>query len=195
MQKHLRRKGWAVKRKAKKSEKSFDRRSISERPKAAENRTQFGHWEGDLVYNSSQKKYIVTMVDRRSRYLLTGISSSRKAPEIADVFISMLKDLPEKRLRSITLDRGKEFAKHSNVTEIIPNAKFYFAHPMSPWERGMNENTNGLLRQYMPKYSAKTPFSPELLFDFTNKLNLRPRKCLGWKSPFEVFFNKVLHLT
>lgn len=148
-----------------------------------------------MVYSSFHKVYIVTLVDRRSRYLLTGISKSKKPKEIADVFCSMLQDLPPKLVRSITLDQGKEFAEHFEVTRRLPHVKFYFAHPSSPWERGLNENTNGLLRQYVPKYTYKVPFSQELLREFTDKLNHRPRKCLGWKSPAESFFHKSLHLT
>lgn len=195
MSKHLRRKGWRSKKKAQKKAPNFIRQTIGDRPKAAETRSQFGHWEGDLVYSSFHKVYIVTLVDRRSRYLLTGISKSKKPQEIAEVFYQLLKDFPPKLVRSITLDRGTEFAEHSKITAKLPHVKFFFAHPASPWERGMNENTNGLLRQYVPKHSYKVPFSPKLLREFTDKLNLRPRKCLNWKSPYEVFFHKSLHLT
>lgn len=195
MSKYLRRKGWRSKKKSHKNPQNFIHQTIEERPKAAETRSQFGHWEGDLVYSSFHKVYIVTLVDRRSRYLLTGISKSKKPKDIAEVFFRMLKDLPPKLVRTITLDRGKEFAEHSEVTRKLPHVKFFFAHPFSPWERGLNENTNGLLRQYVPKHTYKVPFSEELLRDFTDKLNLRPRKCLHWKSPAEIFFLKSLHLT
>lgn len=192
--KHLRRKGW--KGKGKKREKAtFADKSITERPEEAESRMQVGHWEGDLVYSSFHKVYVVTLVDRCSRYLLTGISHSKKPNEVADVMLAMLKSLKPEQLRSITLDRGLEFANHSKITEKLPHAVFYFAHPHSPWERGSNENTNGLLRQYIPKQTYKAPFSQELLAEFTRKLNLRPRKCLLWNSPLEVFDDKLLHLT
>lgn len=194
MERYLRRKGWRGKKKEK-QEKAYIHRGIEERPKSAENRSRFGHFEGDLVYSSCHKLYIVTLVDRRSRFLLTGISKTRKASEVAQVMASMLEKLPNRLLRSITLDRGFEFAKHADITAKIPNAQFYFAHPMCPWERGTNENTNGLLRQYVPKNTYKVPFSPELLEEFTHKLNTRPRKCLGWKTPAEVFHRQVLHLT
>lgn len=195
MSKYLRRKGWRSKKKSWNKTPDFIRQSISERPKAAETRSQFGHWEGDLVYSSFHKVYIVTLVDRRSRYLLTGISSSKKPKEIAKVFYNMLKELPSRLVRSVTLDRGQEFAEHAEVTSMLPHVQFYFAHPASPWERGLNENTNGLLRQYVPKHTYKVPFSQDLLREFTDKLNHRPRKCLNWKSPFEIFFKKSLHLT
>lgn len=194
MQKHLRRKGHGYKAKEEKRQ-YFVHKTIEERPKAADTRSQFGHWEGDLVYSSCHKLYVVTLVDRRSRYLLTGISYSRKPAEVADVMLSMLKGLPKCRVRSITLDRGPEFADHARITEELPYAKFYFAHPHAPWERGTNENTNGLLRQYVPKNTRKVPFSPQLLAEFTTKLNQRPRKCLNWQSPFESFFKNLLHFT
>ena len=91
--------------------------------------------------------------------------------------------------------RGKKFAKHFEVTQRLPHVAFYFAHPFAPWKRGVNENTNDLLRQDVPQYTYKVPFSEELLREFTEKLNHRPRKCLNWKSPAEIFFSKVLHLT
>lgn len=195
MSKHLRRKGWRGKKKSNKTTQNFIHQTIEERPKSAQTRSRFGHWEGDLVYSSFHKVYIFTLVDRRSRYLLTGISRSKKPAEVAEVLYTMLRDVPPELVRSITLDRGKEFAEHFEVTRRLPHVEFYFAHPSAPWERGMNENTNGLLRQYVPKYTYKVPFSEKLLREFTEKLNHRPRKCLNWKSPAEVFFHKVLHLT
>lgn len=195
LSKHLRRKGWRGKQKSNKTTQNFIHQTIDERPRAAETRSQFGHWEGDLVYSSFHKVYIITLVERRSRYLLTGISKSKKPTEVAQVIYLMLKDLPPNLVRSITLDRGKEYAEHAGITAKLPYAQFYFAHPQAPWERGLNENTNGLLRQYVPKYTYKVPLSEALLRKFTKKLNTRPRKCLNWCSPEEVFFHKVLHLT
>ena len=194
MQKHLRRKG-RRRHGNKEKQQHFIHQTIEERPKAAETRSQFGHWEGDLVYSSSHKLYVVTLVDRRSRFLLTGITYSKKPEEVAAVMTEMLRPLPKRLLRSITLDRGPEFADHGKVTEAIPHARFYFAHPRAPWERGTNENTNGLLRQYVPKHSYKVPFSPELLAEFTDKLNHRPRKCLAWASPAEVFPTPLLRFS
>ena len=197
MEKHLRRKGWRGRKNRKKDKKStsFVHQTIEQRPKEAEGRLQLGHWEGDLVYSSFHKVYIVTLVDRCSRYLLTGICENKKPGDIAKVMLAMLKDLPPELVRSITLDRGLEFANHSKITDVLPHVQFYFAHPYSPWERGTNENTNGLLRQYVPKCTYKRPFSRELLEQFTYKLNRRPRKCLSWKTPFEVFTSSLLHLT
>ena len=197
MEKHLRRKGWKghPKQKAHERTKPFVHQTIDQRPKEAADRLQLGHWEGDLVYSSFHKVYVITLVDRRSRYLLTGICNNRKPEDIATAMLAMLKDLPGHLLRSITLDRGTEFAHHSKITAALPHVQFYFAHPHAPWERGSNENTNGLLRQYIPKCTYKRPFSPELLKTFTLKLNCRPRKCLMWKTPFEIFHGSLLHLT
>lgn len=194
MERYLRRKGWKGKKKEVR-QKAYVHRGIEERPKSAEKRSQLGHFEGDLLYSSYHKLYVITLVDRCSRFLITGISKTKKPTEVAQAMASMLEVLPDRLLRSITLDRGNEFANHADITAKIPNAQFYFAHPMSPWERGTNENTNGLLRQYIPKHTYKVPFSPELLEEFTHKLNTRPRKCLGWKTPAEVFHRQVLHLT
>mgnify|MGYP002471169528 FL=1 len=190
----MRRKGWRGKGKGQKS-RHFVHQTIEERPEEANRRSEIGHWEGDLVYSSFYKLYVVTLVDRKSRFLLTGISYSRKAKEVSDVICCLLKELPEKYVRSLTLDRGSEFSEHGQITKTFPSLQIYFAHPMSPWERGSNEQINGLLRQYIPKNTYQVPFSAERLAEFTEKLNHRPRKCLGWKSPFEVFFNTLLHLT
>ena len=193
LQKHLRRKGWRGKGKKAKPQTHIHQ-TIDERPKEVDARDQFGHWEGDLVYSSFHKVYIVTMVERVSRFLITGVCKTKQPEQINATIIAMMKQLPQHMLRTITLDRGTEFTMHHDITNAT-GAEIYFAHPRAPWERGTNENTNGLLRQYVPKHTYKVPFSEDLLRDFTEKLNRRPRKCLDWKSPFECFFHKVLHLT
>lgn len=195
MSRYLRRKGWRSKKKPHRTEVGFIHQTIDQRPKEVESRCAIGHWEGDLVYSSFHKVYIVTLVERSSRYLLTGISKSRHPTEIAEVFYNMLRDMPKDTVKTITLDRGKEFAQHAEITRKLPHVEFYFAHPSSPWERGSNENTNGLLRQYVPKHTYRVPFSEELLQEFTFKLNHRPRKCLNWFSPAEIFLPKMLHFT
>ena len=121
--------------------------------------------------------------------------AQKKAEEVVEVICRLLRGLPEEYVRSLTLDRGTEFAEHRQITKALPSLQVYFTHPMSPWERGTNENLNGLLRQYIPKHTYKVPFSAELLAEFTDKLNHRPRKCLNWYSPFEVFSRSLLHLT
>ena len=107
----------------------------------------------------------------------------------------MLSALPSDLVRSITPDRGKEFAKHAEISAALNGVPFFFPPPHAPWMRGTNENTNGLIREYCPKSIDLESFDPTFFDAFTNKINLRPRKCLGWRSPFEVFFNQLLHLT
>jgi len=104
----------------------------------------------------------------------------------------LLNSVQKKKRKTVTLDCGSEFFAYRDV-ERQTGIKVYFAHPHSPWERGTNENTNGLLREYIPKHSRKFVFSEQLLAEAVHKLNMRPRKCLGWLSPYEVFLNKSLH--
>ena len=108
--------------------------------------------------------------------------------------INLLAGLPKHKRKSITPDLGKEFSKHREVTKHLNGIPFYFADPHSPWQRGTNENTNGLLREYFPKTEDLTECSTEYINTCIKKLNKRPRKCLGWKTPYELFFNKALRL-
>ena len=168
---------------------------IEERPAAANDRSELGHWEADTVAGKTGSSCLITLTDRKSRFLLVKHIPKKKAALVTDGIIEMLGALPEDRVRSITPDRGKEFSYHSQVTEALNNVQFYFPKPHSPWERGTNENTNGLVREYCPKSKDMIDFDNQYFIDFTDKINRRPRKCLGWKSAFEVFFNVVLHLT
>ena len=195
LQKHLRRRGWCRGKKKKAAEKRPVLPSISERPQEAEQRIEIGHYEGDLVYCKQYHCYIITMVDRKTRYLITAIVPNRKPETIARAIIEMLSKLPKDKLRSVTLDRGREFALYTQIMDQLPHVQFYFAHPASPWERGTNENTNGLMRQYIPKRARMPVLDQDYLTLVTDKLNLRPRKCLNWLCPSELFFSNVLHLT
>ena len=105
----------------------------------------------------------------------------------------LLKALPQNKIKTITPDRGKEFSKHSQITSEF-KTEFYFPNPHAPWQRGTSENTNGLIREYMPKTEDIDPLDDDYIREFTEKLNNRPRKCLGWKTPYEIFYQKVLHL-
>lgn len=107
-----------------------------------------GHWEGDTVAGKTGKACLVTLVDRKTRFLVGGKSSAKRAADVNEVMLIALEGHP---VKSITPDRGKEFAKHAEVTEALEGVKFYFPPPHHPWERGSNENTNGLLREYFPK--------------------------------------------
>lgn len=167
---------------------------IQQRPKEADSRQVIGHWEADTVAGKTGSACLVTITDRCSRYLLAGKVSKRYSALVADEMLALLSDIPKKKRKTITPDRGKEFSMHSLVTKSL-KLPFYFPDPHAPWQRGTNENTNGLLREYLPKSFDIALSSENEIADFVQRLNLRPRKCLEWKTPYEVFFNKSLHLT
>lgn len=165
---------------------------IDERPAVANERSRLGDWEGDTVAGITGKACLVTLVDRKSRFLIGGKASEKKAEQVNKVMIASLKGQP---CETITPDRGKEFAKHTVVTEALEKVQFYFPKPHHPWQRGTNENTNGLLREYFPKGRDLTDVSEEYIQKMYDKLNKRPRKCLGYKTPYEVYYSTVLQLT
>ena len=168
---------------------------IADRPDEANTRKAIGHWEADTVAGKTGSACLVTITDRNSRYLLAGKVVRKNAAFVADKMIELLSGLPSSQRRSITPDRGKEFANHSMITDALGGVQFYFPDPHAPWQRGTNENTNGLIREYLPKSFDMAVCSDEEISLFVKKLNLRPRKCLDWKSPYEVFFSQPLHLT
>nr|WP_304621477.1 IS30 family transposase [Selenomonas caprae] len=164
---------------------------MTERPAEAENRSEIGHWEADTVVGQQGKACLVTLVDRKSRYLMCGKADKKNAQAVSRTMIDLL--LGAKAL-SVTPDRGKEFARHAYVTEYLNGLPFYFPQPHQPWQRGSNENTNGLLREYFPKGKDITEISDDYIQRRVAMMNLRPRKCLNYKTPYEVHFSKVLHL-
>lgn len=164
---------------------------IEERPAEAATRSRIGDWEADTVSGVTGKACIVTLVDRKSRFLIGGKAALKKANEVNSVMIAALSG---EKVETITPDRGKEFAKHRLVTEVL-GVQFYFPKPHHPWQRGTNENTNGLLREYFPKGKDITDIPDEYIREVINKLNMRPRKCLGYKTPYEVYYSTMLHLT
>lgn len=165
---------------------------ISERTAVAVHRSRRGHFESDTVAGKKGNACLVTLVDRKSRYLLGGKADQKRADAVNTVIIELLRGQP---LHSITPDRGKAFSKHAKVTKALDGVKFYFPKPHQPWQRGTNENTNGLLREYFPKGKDITDISNNYIQEKIDELNLRPRKCLGYKTPYEVYFSKTLHLT
>ena len=169
-----------------------DRVSIEERPQIVEQRERLGDWEIDTLVGKGHRGALVSLVERKSRYTLLLPVAQRLANLVADATISLLLPLAG-FVHTITGDNGKEFAEHVRIAETL-QANFYFAHPYSAWERGTNENTNGLVRQYFPK---TTDFS-RIAFSETktavDRLNHRPRKCLDFMSPFEVFFHPSVAL-
>lgn len=168
---------------------------IEDRPPAANDRSEMGHWEADTVSGKTGSSCLITLTCRKSRMLLTLKIPKKTSAHVRDGMIQLLRALPPELVRSVTPDRGMEFAKHAEISAALNAVPFYFPPPHSPWLRGTNENTNGLIREYCPKSTDLETFVPSFFAAFTNKINLRPRKCLGWRSPFEIFFNQLLHLT
>lgn len=163
---------------------------ISELPAAAVERSEAGHWEGDTVAGRAGGACLLTLVDRKDGFLVGGKCRRKTA---ACVRAKMPEALEGQPLGSVTLDRGKEFAAHAQVTEAI-GVEFYFALPHHPWQRGTNENTNGLLREYFPKGESLGRVSEKRVQEVYDKLNRRPRKRLGYRTPYEVHYSKTLHL-
>jgi len=157
---------------------------IDERPQVVEDRSRLGDWEADTIIGKGRKGAIVTLVDRKSRYLRMGLVSKRTKEAVKEMIISLLADFP---VHTITCDNGKEFAGHEDIAKAL-RASIYFAHPYSSWERGTNENTNGLIRQYIPKNTNFSTLEKADIFFAENRLNTRPRKCLSFNSPV-VFLN------
>lgn len=166
---------------------------LEKRPKSALERKVIGHIEADTVVGKHNGACIVTMVDMTSRFLLGGKATKKDSDSVKAVILNVLNKLPKRKKKTLTPDRGKEFACHEEVTKET-GIEFYFPPSHSPWDRGTNENTNGLLREYIPKSTDIDSLSQKDIAIFFDKLNKRPRKCLGWKTPFEVFYGKVLHL-
>lgn len=194
---HLRRKGKPRKKNGKKNQQGSVHvvYTIAQRPASANERTELGHWESDTVAGKRGGARLLTHVDRKSRYLLATKVPDNTSETVCKAMIEIFRRMPKDKVLSITPDRGHEFSDHAQVTAALQQVPFYFADPYSPWQRGTNENTNGLLRQYFPKYTSLDAVTQDELFSVVDKLNHRPRKCLGWLSPYEVFFNTVLHLT
>lgn len=159
--------------------------SIDNRPEHIELRNEVGHWEGDLVIGKNHKSAIGTIVERKTRFTLIIKLESKKADEIANQFSIILNKLNPIYKKSMTYDNGIEMAKHQKITEKT-GMKIYFAHPYSSWERGTNENTNGLIRRYLPKGTNFNEIDIKQLMNIQEKLNNRPRKIIGYKTPKEM---------
>ena len=168
--------------------------SISERPAEAADRAVPGHWEGDLILGRDGKSQIATIVERSTRFtLLVPLPIDRKAHTVRDAIASKIIELPEQLRRSLTWDQGKEMAAHADF-KVATDVAVYFCDPHSPWQRGTNENTNGLLRQYLPRSRDLATVTDRELDQIATELNERPRKTLGWMTPAEKF-NELLAMT
>ena len=164
--------------------------SIRERPAEVEDRAVPGHWEGDLLMGT-RKSCIATLVERQSRFVMLVKVESQHSEFVVQALIKQILKLPSSLRRSLTWDRGHEMAQHASFS-IATNVKVYFCDPGSPWQRGSNENTNGLLRQYFPKGTDVAGFTQAELNRVALRLNTRPRKTLGFKTPADML-NQVLH--
>jgi IS30 family transposase len=159
--------------------------SVGDRPAAANERTRFGDWEGDTVVSRGRKGGVVTLVERRSRYTLIEKVGDRTAKTTATAICVSLDDFPAELRRTMTLDRGKEFADHEIFADYL-GLDVYFADPYAAWQRGTVENTNGLLRQFFPKGTDFRKVRCSQLQQAQDRLNNRPRKCLAYRTPAEV---------
>ena len=163
----------------------IDAVSISERPPTVEDRAIPGHWEGDLVFGSANSQ-IATLVERQSRYVMLVKVNGKDTETVVNALIKHARKLPQELYKSLTWDQGKEMADHKRFT-LATDIKVYFCDPQNPWQRGSNENTNGLLRQYLPKGIDLSVYSQAKLNAFARLLNERPRKTLSFQTPAERF--------
>lgn len=159
--------------------------SIDERPSIVDEKVRIGDWEGDTVIGKGHQGVLVTLADRVSKKTLIAHVPSKHAGVVTDAIIKLLKT-EKNYLHTITFDNGKEFAFHAKIKEAL-GAEIYFAHPYHSWERGLNENHNGLIRQYLPKGMALDKVTSKDIAKIQNRLNNRPRKLLGYKTPNEVY--------
>jgi IS30 family transposase len=163
--------------------------SISERPASVEDRAVPGHWEGDLLFGSKNSQ-IATLVERQTRYVMLVKVAGKDTETVINALIKNARKLPEELYQSLTWDRGKEMADHQRFT-LATDIKVYFCDPQNPWQRGSNENTNGLLRQYFPKGTDLSGYSQAKLNAVARRLNERPRKTLNFETPAERFHQTV----
>lgn len=162
---------------------STNMKSIHERPAAVESRRQAGHWEGDLIMGAGQRSAVATLVERKTRFtLLVRLPGDHSARSVGDAVISAFAELPAKLRRTLTWDQGNEMFHHERI-EQATGLGIFFADPHSPWQRGTNENTNGLLRQYLPKGTDLSRWNADQLQEIAGRLNERPRLCLNDRTP------------
>jgi len=162
-----------------------NRTGIEKRPESVANKAAIGDWEGDLIVGKGHKGFLLTYVDRHSKLIKIGQLSLKEAQQVVKATKQLFGKM-RSRVTTITFDNGGEFSHHAQITEAL-GASVYFANPYSSWERGLNEHSNGLIRQYFPKGQDFTKVSKAQVKKVENLLNHRPRKVLGYKTPAEVF--------
>lgn len=180
---HRKRKAKGIGRSVRKT-KIPNRISIEQRPPCVESRKQAGHWEGDSLVSRKSLVALNSLVERKSRLLMLTKLPRKSASDTVKAVVQRLKPLPPEARRTLTMDNGTENAGHQQITSDI-GTKCYFAHPYASWERGTNENTNGLIRWYLPKGTDFNTITTEQIAKIESSLNNRPRKCLGFKTPLE----------
>ena len=176
---------------ARAKDRYWDARPLSKRPDIANRRERIGDWEADTIVGRGHRSCLLTLVERRSKYLLC---KKVRTLKVAAVTSAMLECLHGQSIFTITPDRGAEFEGWQTIEAELPGIAFYFPPPYRPQDRGTNENTNGLLREYFPKGTDFMEYTDEYIQSKVDELNHRPRKCLGYRTPYEVYHNKVLHL-
>jgi IS30 family transposase len=160
--------------------------SIDERPKIVEEKSRVGDWEGDTIESAGKSAYIATFVDRKTKFLLAKVMPDKKADTLNKAALRAFRGIPPEVRNTLTLDNGKEFAAHGSLSQTL-SIDIFFAHPYHSWERGLNEHTNGLIRQYLPKKVPFDTLTQKQLDNIVAKINNRPRKVLGYLTPSEVF--------
>ena len=162
--------------------------SIHKRPDSVESRKVIGHWEGDTIVGKGHSGYIATVVERKSYFLTAGLMTDKKPETCNRAILEGLGEISNRDIKSITFDNGSEFYHHKNLIDLF-ECKTYFADPYSSWQRGINEHTNGILRRFFPKKMVFSNLTQNDIDEAVLKINNRPRKSLGYKTPYEVFYN------
>jgi len=170
-----------------------NRTFIDSRPSIVTRKARCGDWEGDTIEGSKKQGYVATFVERKTKYLVAYKLDHKTAKSLVKGAEKAFVSIPKKYLKTCTVDNGKEFASHDDLAKAL-RMKIYFAHPYHSWERGLNEHTNGLIRQYLPKKRSLADLSRKELAKIVDRLNNRPRRSLGYRTPQEAFFNLPLAL-